>query len=518
MSNQQLDLSQLAIDRPAAPPPRGKSRRRWVARYVVPAAILLGFFGLLIAAAGARLLPAQPVTVVPVIVTRAEVQQAGTALFQAAGWIEPRPTAIHVAALAPGVVEELLVVEGQQVDRGQPIARLIDVDAKLAVRQAEAALATRRGELRRAEAELQAATQRLANPVHLQVQLADARNFLAGAESELAELPFLIESAEARLRYAERNLEGKRAAESAVSGRILQQAESEHLAARAELGELQQREPIARRRAEALQDKVDALKRQLELLIEETGQEQEAKAKVEAATALYEEAQLAVEIAELTLERTTVRSPISGRVLRLVASPGTQMMGVDATAGSGSSTVVEMYDPKRLQVRADVRLEDVPLVQAGQPVEIATASSSELIRGRVLLATSTASVQKNTLEVKVELIDPPSTVRPEMLVAATFLAPQSLLSADQENQKERVLVPEQLIHSDQAGPFVWLVDADNRADRRMITIGKATKGDLVEATAGLTATDKLIAAGFESLSPGSRVDVTGEDHAIGVER
>ena len=67
--------------------------------------------------------------VVPVHVARAEVQQAGTPLFKAAGWVEPRPTPILVAALASGVVERLLVVEDQAVETGQPVAELVaDMD------------------------------------------------------------------------------------------------------------------------------------------------------------------------------------------------------------------------------------------------------------------------------------------------------------------------------------------------------------------------------------------------------
>ena len=111
MANAPLDLSQLALDR--SPEDTAKSnrprRKRWVTRYVLPIGILLGFLALLGAAAGRRLLPQPSVTVLPVIVKRAEVQQAGTTLFQSPGWIEPRPTAISVAALAPGVIEELLV-------------------------------------------------------------------------------------------------------------------------------------------------------------------------------------------------------------------------------------------------------------------------------------------------------------------------------------------------------------------------------------------------------------------------
>ena len=125
MSEPQLDLSQLALDRsPTQRPRRSHGERRWLSRYVLPLGILLGFVALLGAAAGRQLLPKQSVTVVPVIVKRGEVQQAGTTLFQAAGWIEPRPTAISVAALAPGVIEELLVVEGQTGD--QRANRLLD--------------------------------------------------------------------------------------------------------------------------------------------------------------------------------------------------------------------------------------------------------------------------------------------------------------------------------------------------------------------------------------------------------
>ena len=56
---------------------------------------ILGAFGGLFGwAARDSFLPAHVVTVTPVIVTRADVQQEGTPLFQAAGWIEPQPSAV----------------------------------------------------------------------------------------------------------------------------------------------------------------------------------------------------------------------------------------------------------------------------------------------------------------------------------------------------------------------------------------------------------------------------------------
>ncbi|MCM2369175.1 efflux RND transporter periplasmic adaptor subunit [Aporhodopirellula aestuarii] len=513
-----LDLSRLALDR--SPPSESTSvkprPKRWLTRYVVPLGILLGFIALLGAAAGRRLIPAKSVTVVPVVVKRGTVQQAGTTLFQSPGWIEPRPTAISVAALAPGVIEELLVVEGQQVAKGQPIARLISIDAELMVEQARNSLAIREGELRRANAELNAAKIRFENPVHLEVQRADAQSTLAKAQTELAKLPYLIEAAEAETEYTRNSFEGKQSAKGAISGRIIARAESDHAASVATLQELKQRRPNLEREVAALSDKVNALNRQLELLVEETRQVEEAKAKVQSAEALRDEARLQLRQAELALERNVVRAPIDGRILRLVASPGTRVMGLDSNAGQSSSTVVEMYDPERLQVRADVRLEDVPMVTRGQPVEIETASSAVAIRGRVLQTTSSANIQKNTLEVKVELIDPPPTVSPEMLVTATFLAPVVEQTSDEETETERMFVPNQLVQSDGSGTFIWIVDAENIARQNRVTLGGENGDGLVEIASGLRVTDKLIASGTEGLTPGTVVQVSGDDQIIGM--
>jgi biotin carboxyl carrier protein len=326
----------------------------------------------------------------------------------------------------------------------------------------------------------------------------------------------LVQAAEANVKFKKLSLDAKQSVKSAVAGRVIEQAESEYAAAHAGLQELRQRGPNLKREVDAMQTKVDALQKQLALLVEETRQLEEATAKVQSSTALRNEAKLQLRQAELTLARNVVRAPMNGRVLRLVASPGTRVMGLAANAGQNSSTVVEMYDPARLQVRADVRLEDVPLVTRGQPVEIETASSSGVIRGRVLQATSTANIQKNTLEVKVELIDPPPTVSPEMLVTATFLAPEIARATAEPTETERIFIPAQLVQTNDTGSLVWIVDADTLAQQRAITLGQRGLDGLVEVKQGIKVTDKLIASGTDGLRIGAPVRVTGEDRVIGV--
>lgn len=515
-----LDLSRLAFDRgptasTARKPRRRQSRGRFLARVVLPGLILAGFAVMTGWAARDLLRPTKRVTVVPVVVRQAEVRKAGTPLFQAAGWVEPRPTATFVSSLASGVVDELLVVAGQKVESGETIARLIDVDAKLAVERAEADLSLVLAAVGQAQAELSAAKQLYENPLSMRAQLAEAESLLAETEAELAALPSRMDAAQARLRFAKQQLEGRRAARDAVAARSVQESESEVDRAAAELAGLKTRQQTLPRQIKALQDRRDTLARQLELRIEEGKRLAAAKADVQVAEARRRQAEVALEVAKLRLARMVVKSPMDGRVLSLVAGPGTFVSGQEAQSNPQASAIVSLYDPAMLQVRADVRLEDVPRITPGQPVVVETGASAEPIQGVVLEATSSANVQKNTLEVKVALESPPPAVRPEMLVKATFLAPPTDEPPSSEEQKrERILVPRRLVEGEGESGVVWIAAADGTARRRPVALGEAGTDELVEVAEGLRPTDRLISGGRESLADGDRIEITGEDDAV----
>lgn len=519
MTDSSLDLRQLAVDRTPAPTGVIQRRHRWISRFVVPGVILMGFVSLLAVAAGMQFLPVPHVTVVPVITIRGDVQQAGTVLFQAPGWIEPRPTSIRAAALTSGVVEELLVVDGQEVRKGETVARLITADAKLNVEHARATVAFREAELQRVTADQVAAKSRFENPVHLQADLGDAENSLARTVTEIEKLPFLLRNAKAGVEFAQQNLTSKQAAESAIPIILLKQVERDHKSAEADLEELQIREPNLQREADALRSRVAALRQQTSLLIEEHRRVAETNAIVDSAKAQLQEARLKLQQAELAFERTEIKAPITGRVLRIVAAPGNRVMGLEELAGQSSSTILEMYDPQRLQVRADVRLEDVARVVPGAPVEIETAACKGVLQGRVLLPTSVASVQKNTLEVKVELLNPPQTASPEMLVKVSFLAPEDP-KADSSaiTQTDKMFIPDSLVSDTDGQSYVWIVDGQQQARHVAIQRGHSTPDGLTNVISGLQVTDKLIASGTEQLADGINVKIRTEDQTLGLRR
>jgi HlyD family secretion protein len=518
----QVDLRQLAVTReePPSTPKRRADGRRVFARFVLPGGVLLGFVALLGWAARDSLMPARPVTVVPVLAASGDTQErAGEPLFQSAGWIEPRPTHVVVTALAEGVVEQLLVVEGQEVRAGEVVARLIDAEARLALSAAEAEQRYCEAECAAAHAVLDAARINLAQPVHLQATLAEAEAMLAKTETELASLPFQTRAAQARRKLSQLEWDNLQRAAStgAVPDTRLRQAESELETAKASAEELKAREPRSKNEADALSHKRDALRKRLELKTDETRALAESEAGVQLMHSKLDKAKVAVEAARLRLDRMTVRAPRSGRVLALVARPGMRLMGLAQGSYQESSTIVTLYDPASLQVRADVRFEKVPQVRTGQPARIESpAAPGGALEGEVLFATAISDIQKNTLQVKVAIKSPPPTLKPDMLVQVTFLAPPNAGEIASPAATPRFLVPRSRVETADGGSYVWLADqAAGVARRRAVKLGSLA-GDLVTVVEGLIASDKAIVSGRDGIRDGQRIRVTGEDASFGV--
>ncbi len=509
-TNAEVDLSQLAIDRGNRP--GTGARRHLLTRYVLPAILVGGFVALIAWMARDLVFPPRSVTVVPVFATHAASQREGTRLFEAAGWIESRPTPVKVAALAPGVVEELLVVEDQPVKVGEPIAELVRDDADLAHRQAQADLDLQEAELKGAEAVQTAANTRFERPLHLDAALGESEAALAKIETQLVSLPLEIKGADARAVFAKQNYEGKLAAEGAVAGRVIVEARSEYESAKALAEELNGRLNSLAKEREAATRQCVALRTQRELRVDERRAKDEADAAVQAATARRDRARLALEEAKLRLDRMTVYAPIDGRVLHLVAYRGSRLTaGKGSTNSQDGSTVVTLYQPDMLQVRVDVRFEDLRRVRLGQRVLIKSPAVASALEGKVLFLSSEADIQKNTLEVKVAIESPPPVLKPKMLVDATFLAPKQTETRDAPSEELRLFVPKSLVGHDDEGPFVWVADqSSGRAHRTSVETGTTGPDGLVEITDGLTPASRIIATGHEDLRHDERIRITGE--------
>ena len=170
-----------------------------------------------------------------------------------------------MAAIADGVIEDLLVVENQLLKKGEPIAELIRDDALLFHKRAVANRQLAEAELERDKAACAAAKTRFEQPVHLEANLATADADLAKINTSLSNLRFETQRAESELIFAQRSLDRMKKAANSVSQREIDRAQADYETSQAQLSEFRDRKRSLEKELAAVSQKRDAINLQLQL-------------------------------------------------------------------------------------------------------------------------------------------------------------------------------------------------------------------------------------------------------------
>jgi len=484
-----LSRNAESLERTVIPAPKFP----WKTRLLLPGVVLFGILALVGYTAKDALWPARSVRVVPVVV-KAGSDAAASTTIQAPGWVEADPYSVAVSALADGIVSEVLALEGQQVRRGDVVARMIDDDARLVLARAEAELEERR-------ARLDAAQRTWDNPTEVTRAVATTTALVAETQAELEKLTAEIAAETAKLTSlkleAERTADAfKQQASSEVEAvRLQQQYQVQIATADAIRG---QRAVLEARLSQHQADLV-AAKENLRLRINDTRALAEAKAQLALAKAMRDES-------ALRLTRMEIRSPADGIVMQRLTSPGAKLvMNMDHVY---SATVLLLYDPQHLQVRVDVPLTNAAKVGVGQEARIVVSVAPDrTFSGKVTRIVNEADIQKNTLQVKVAILDPIPDLKPEMLARVLFLVRGP---ATKSTSSQTVFAPVELIERDGDQAYAWIVDGRSGiATRRTLKLGSSEQSGWVAVASGLVPGDQVI-ADYSSLREGQRVRVAGE--------
>jgi multidrug efflux pump subunit AcrA (membrane-fusion protein) len=345
----------------------------------------------------------------------------------------------------------------------------------------------------------------------------DAQLVLQSVEQELAQKRLKIKTAQADLAEAEAQARG---AEAAV------RADAELLKNKV-IGQTRYDQTLAQR--DVTLAKID-----------------QARARLQEAEAEIKRAEVMVAMAQLRLDRTTVRTPVAGIVMLLNASPG-KMVGAPNPLMSQNQGLVTLYDPETLQVRVEVPIDKFQHVQPGQPAELELdVCPGQRLSGLVLYDTHETDIQRNTVRVKLKILHmPPASLRcpvaclgggtqiaeslldcafaawdvqagprarlrPGMIAKVRMLAPAKAGNHDEGGAVQRVIIPRRLLVTDSGKSTVWVVDqAQRRAELHEVRVGRVLQEN-VEIVEGLQPSDKLITSGRESLQPGCRVRIVAE--------
>lgn len=221
----------------------------------------------------------------------------------------------------------------------------------------------------------------------------------------------------------------------------------------------------------------------------------EAEANVKAARA-------ALQSAQLNLDYTQVRAPVAGRAGRLEITVGNL---VAAGPGAPVLTTLVSVNPIYASFNAD---EQVVTRALKTLADQGASTQVERIPVRMSLATN-----DDTFEGKLQLIDNQVDSRSGTVrVRATFdntdgrLIPGQFarLRMGQPKAEPALMVNERAIGTDQSKKFVLVVNDENKAEYREISLGAAVD-TLRVVNGGLKAGERIVVNGLQRVRPGALV-------------
>ncbi len=441
-------IEDLRIDSP--PPARAKRPRIWrVVVVLVLTSTVVGWWVLRVRDGATA---AKPVEVVAVSSSNS-VAATG---FSAGGYLEIVPPGPRtVSTLIEGRVGSLAVIEGQTVEAGQELARLDDMAYRQEVEVREAAVSIARARIARLEAG-----------------------------------------------YRHEEIEQARANRNRAAARLVQARREDEMNQKlAETGAIAQRGADASR-ADLAAAEAELAVREAELSIREQGYRQED---IVIARSDLAAAQAELDRARWRLDRCVILAPVAGVVMERVVHIG------DWVSPRGdqrrAATLMTIADPRHLQAWVDVNQRDMGKVSVGQEAVLITdAQPDSPIAGRVSRVLPMANLQKNTVRVNIEIVDPSPDAKPDMSVKVTFMPTQD---REEASTPAGMFVPTSAVVGEGSEAGVYVV-AGGRATFRRVVLG-ARAGNRVAVASGLSPEERVVKDATD-VRDGDRVQANREGH------
>ncbi|MCB1389305.1 MAG: efflux RND transporter periplasmic adaptor subunit [Rhodobacteraceae bacterium] len=222
---------------------------------------------------------------------------------------------------------------------------------------------------------------------------------------------------------------------------------------------------------------------------------------VVAARAALQQAQAALDVAQLDYANARIAAPVAG----VVSARNGQIGAISSTAGE---PIYRLIEDGTVEAVAEVIETELVLLHAGDPATLQIAGLAP-VSGHVRLVAPTVSAVTRLGEVRIAL-DTSEGLRPGLYVGGRIVV------ADREG----LAVPVSAVLRDTAGAFVLLLGPGDALERRTVQTGLAWDG-WQEITEGLAEGDEVVARAGAFFGAGDLVrpvragagtgDVTGAD-------
>lgn len=214
--------------------------------------------------------------------------------------------------------------------------------------------------------------------------------------------------------------------------------------------------------------------------------------------------QASVKTAEINLGYTLIRAPISGRTGSVSAKTGNLVGSNDA------QPLVVLNEIDTVQVQFAIPQDQLPAVQQATargklPVQISGDDTSQpLATGHLIFIDNSVDTTTGTVTLKAEVDNHQHKLWPGAFVTVSLT-----LSV----QADALLVPETAVQPGADGQYVFVVDADHKAQLRTVAVDRQVGADVVIG-GGVKLGDTIIARAPHNLQPGTQVISADKARAI----
>ena len=202
-----------------------------------------------------------------------------------------------------------------------------------------------------------------------------------------------------------------------------------------------------------------------------------------------ESARLNRELAEISLNKSLISSPLKGTIK-------TRHIKVGEFVRKGDK-LVEILDIDKILVKVNIPEQEILSIQVGQNVEVALyIMEKKTFLGRVKNIGLEADSSNRTFPVEILVDNKERQLRAGMLARATFTK-----NVDQD----QIVIPRHTVLERDQGRVVYVFE-DGKAFRRDITIG-LSQLDQVQVVQGLNKGELIVVEGHTKLTDGEEVNV-----------
>ncbi len=211
-------------------------------------------------------------------------------------------------------------------------------------------------------------------------------------------------------------------------------------------------------------------------------------------------AEARVSAARLDLSYCDIRAPISGLI-------GAKQVSIGELVGKGQPTLmttISTLDPiwfycnvgEVQYLRAEAETRRTGKLVKDMPVTLILSDGSEHpAKGNFVFIDRAVDVKTGTFRVRAQFPNPDvkvgETVR-KVLRPGMF----GRIRVELPSRPDSILVPEKAVTELQGKNFVWVVDSDNKASQRSVTVGHQIGGNLL-ITENLKAGERIIVEGIQ---------------------